>query len=130
MTAHTIPSLLSANTIIGDTVRNPAGEDLGHIKELMLDVHQGRIAYAVLSFGGFLGFGDKLFAVPWPALALDAENKCFLLNADKERLEQAPGFDKDHWPQTGETQWQTDVHSFYGVDPYWHDQDLRAARPR
>ncbi len=135
MTIHATPTILSASTIIGDSVRNPAGEDLGSIKELMLDVHNGRIAYAVLSFGGFLGFGSKLFAVPWPALTLDADNHCFVLNADKERLEQAPGFDKDNWPHTGERQWQTEVHSFYNIDPYWESQspseaDIETRRPR
>ena len=64
------PRILSAGTIAKDKVRNPAGEDLGRIEELMLDLQEGRIAYAVLSFGGVLGLGDKPFAIPWPALSL------------------------------------------------------------
>ncbi len=67
------PQVLSASTIIGDKVLNPAGEQLGIIKELMIDLDEGNVAYAVLSFGGFLGMGDKLFAIPWEALALDTE---------------------------------------------------------
>ncbi len=131
MTVHTVPKVLSASTIIGDAVRNPAGEDLGSIKELMFDVQHGRIAYAVLSFGGFLGLGDKLFAVPWQALTIDTDNHCLVLNADQERLENAPGFDKDHWPQTGDTQWQSDVHSYYGVEPYWESPAIeQGRRPR
>ncbi len=63
--------VLSASTLTGDRVRNAAGEDLGKVEEIMLDVPGGRIAYAVLSFGGMLGIGDKLFAVPWSALRLD-----------------------------------------------------------
>jgi sporulation protein YlmC with PRC-barrel domain len=113
------PQALSASTIIGDTVRNRLGEDLGHIKELMLDVEDGRIAYAVLSFGGILGIGDKLFAVPWRALELRPEERTFYLDVDKEQLENAPGFDKDNWPMTLDREFMTEVHSYYGIDPYW-----------
>ena len=73
-------SVLSASTLAGDSVRNAAGEDLGTISEIMIDLPSGRVAYAVLSFGGFLGMGDKLFAVPWNALKVDEDEKCFILN--------------------------------------------------
>lgn len=89
----------------GDKVRNLAGEDLGKIEDIMLDVGASRIAYAVLSFGGFLGMGDKFFAIPWEALSLDAENKCFLLDVPKAQLENAPGFDKDNWPDMADRTW-------------------------
>ena len=75
--------VLSASTISGDKVVNAAGDKLGDIKELMIDLPYGRIAYAVLSFGGFLGVGEKLFAVPWNALTVDEDEKQLLLNADK-----------------------------------------------
>src|SRR6266545_4609381 len=65
--------VMGASTLTGDSVRNPAGEDLGKIEEIMIDVPTGRVAYAVLSFGGFLGLGDKLFAVPWGNLTLDED---------------------------------------------------------
>lgn len=68
--------MLSASTLSGDTVRNAAGDDLGSVKEIMVDIPSGRVAYAVLSFGGFLGMGDKLFAVPWSALTVDEDEKC------------------------------------------------------
>ena len=68
--AHAGP-VLSSSTLTGDSVRNPEGEDLGDIKDLMIDTASGNVEYAVLSFGGFLGLGDKLFALPWPALKLD-----------------------------------------------------------
>src|SRR5882672_10300112 len=73
------PELMDAATLQGDTVVNAAGEDLGKIEAIMLDVITGRIAYAVLSFGGFLGLGMKLFAIPWSALTLDAAEKRFIL---------------------------------------------------
>ena len=94
------PRVLSATTMIGDKVVNPDGEELGTLKELMIDLDEGRVNYAVLSFGGFLGMGDKLFAIPWQALTLNAEKHNFILNVDKEQLENAPGFDKDNWPQS------------------------------
>src|SRR6266542_2627241 len=90
--------VLSAGTLTGDRVRNSAGEDLGKIEEIMIDIPTGRVAYAVLSFGGFLGMGNKLFAVPWEALTVDEVNHEFVMNADKQMLESAPGFDKDNWP--------------------------------
>jgi sporulation protein YlmC with PRC-barrel domain len=92
------PLLMGADTLIGNDVYNSANESLGSIKELMIEMSTGKISYAVLSFGGFLGVGDRLFAVPWQALKLDTTNKRFTLNASKEQLKNAPGFDKDHWP--------------------------------
>lgn len=113
------PKVMAADTLEGDEVRNPAGEDLGTIDHIMIDVPTGRVAYAVLSFGGFLGLGDKLFAVPWHALRLDPVQKCFILETTKERLKQAPGFDKDHWPTFADEQWARSIHSYYQSKPYW-----------
>lgn len=113
------PQILSASSLAGDDVVNSQGEDLGEIKELMIDVRSGRVAYAVLAFGGFLGMGEKLFAIPWSALELDADNQCFILDVDQERLKNAPGFDKDNWPSMADPQWASSVHSYYGARPYW-----------
>jgi sporulation protein YlmC with PRC-barrel domain len=113
------PRILSASTVSGDAVRNLSGEDLGKIEDIMLDVAAGRIAYAVLSFGGFLGMGDKLFAIPWDGLTLDAENKGFVLDIPKARLENAPGFDKDNWPDMADRSWGSGIHAHYGRQPYW-----------
>ena len=84
----------------------------------MLDVVNGNIAYAVLSFGSFLGLGEKLFAVPWSAFKLDTENKRFLLHINKERLQNAPGFDRDNWPNLADQTWANDIHAYYGIRPY------------
>ena len=110
------PALMGADTLIGDSVVNAAEEDLGDIKEIMLDMQTGQVAYAVLAFGGFLGLGAKLFAVPWQALHLDTVNKRMVLNVEKERLKTAPGFDKDAWPDMSDVAWATSIHSFYGTD--------------
>ena len=112
------PRLMGANTLDGNDVYNKQDEDLGDIVEIMLDVPTGRVEYAVLSFGGFLGMGDKLFAVPWNALQLDTENKRFTLDVTKERLQEAPGFDKDEWPDMANPSWAKGVHDYYGVTPY------------
>jgi len=112
------PRLMGADTLIGEDVYNHKDEGLGDIKEIMIDMNTGRVAYAVLSFGGFLGIADKLFAVPWSALKLDTENKRFILNVDKERLESAPGFDKDHWPDMADPTWQNTINSYYGTKSY------------
>jgi len=113
------PDVMAASTLEGDTVVNAAGEKLGEITDIMLDVPSGRIAYAVLSFGGFLGLGDKLFAVPWQALTLDADRKRFILDVDRELLKNAPGFDKDSWPSMADPQWAQSIYSYYGSEPYW-----------
>jgi sporulation protein YlmC with PRC-barrel domain len=112
------PRLMGADTLIGEDVYSTKDEDLGDIKEIMLDMNNGKIAYAVLSFGGFLGMGDKLFAVPWNALTLDTENKRFILDVEKDRLESAPGFDKDDWPDMADPSWQNTIHSYYGTKSY------------
>jgi sporulation protein YlmC with PRC-barrel domain len=112
------PALMGADTLIGDSVVNGIDENLGDIKEIMLDMNSGQVAYAVLSFGGFLGLGEKLFAVPWQALHLDTINKRFVLNIDKERLKTAPGFNTDAWPDMSDVTWANQIHSFYGTDPH------------
>jgi hypothetical protein len=117
------PEIMDAGTLIGDTVVNLDGDELGTIEAIMLDVASGRIAYAVLSFGGFLGMGTKLFAVPWGALTLDAIAKRFVFPVSAEKLQKAEGFDKDHWPSMADRTWATDVHDYYDVSPYWDDRD-------
>lgn len=107
--------VLSASSLSSDDVVNPRGEKLGSIKELMLDIESGKICYAVLSFGGFLSLGEKLFAVPWSALTVDTENKRIVMDADEERLKTAPGFDADKWPNMADESWGKSVHAYYGT---------------
>lgn len=98
--ANTPVKYLTALTVIGDTVYNNADEKLGDVKDLMLNLDDGKIEYLVIEFGGFLGIGEKFFAVPFSVLKLDTGRHAFILDQDKEVLENAPGFDKDHWPET------------------------------
>lgn len=107
------PTLLSAGTIEGNEVCNLQDEKLGTIQDIMLDMQSGNIRYAVLSSGGFLGMGDRLFAIPWSALKIDSDHKRFTLDVDMERLKAAPGFDKDNWPDWSDTNWSARVDSYY-----------------
>ena len=109
------PELMGAGTLIGNEVFNAKDEHLGDIKEIMLDMRSGKVSYAVLSFGGFLGMGEKLFAVPWEALKLDTKNKRFFLSVEKDRLKDAPGFDTSHWPNMADQSWAKEIHTFYGT---------------
>jgi sporulation protein YlmC with PRC-barrel domain len=118
--------VLSASTLAGDQVRNSAGEDLGKIEEIMIDIPSGRVAYAVLSFGGFLGIGDKLFAVPWSALTIDEGEHQFVLNVDRQTLEGAPGFDKDNWPDMGDPAFDIAVNGHFGTTAYYEHHTTEA----
>jgi sporulation protein YlmC with PRC-barrel domain len=103
---------LTATSIIGDKVLNPKGEHLGTIKDIMIDLSGGKIEYVVIELGGFLGMGEKYFALPYSLLKVDVKNEAFILNQTKETLEKAHGFNKDHWPETN-------THEFDNSSAYW-----------
>lgn len=108
---------LSTSTLTGDDVVNESGDDLGTIEDFVLDLQDGRVEYAVLSFGGFLGMGDKLFAVPFKAMRIDQEEKRAVLDVSKETLENAPGFDKNNWPDFADRSYTEEIHSHWGTTP-------------
>lgn len=105
--------------VIGRSVQNPADEDLGVIKEIMIDKLSGKVAYVVLESGSFLGLGGKLFAIPWNAIHYEPEKKSFILNVDKEKLSNAPGFDPDNWPDMADRTWGQTISRYYGAKAYW-----------
>ncbi|MBB5467603.1 sporulation protein YlmC with PRC-barrel domain [Paraburkholderia sp. CI2] len=113
------PEVMAAATLDGNKVISSDGQDLGKISDIMLDVRSGRIAYAVLTEGAFLGIGGTLHAIPWRSLTLDTDRKCFQLDATAEQVKSSPGFDKDHWPAMADRAWGTSVHQFYHREPYW-----------
>ena len=117
--------VVRAKDVLGAHVSNRHGELLGSLEDLVFEVASGRIAYAVLSFGGFLGVGDKLFALPWRSLEWDASRHDFILDIPHEQLEQAPGFDPRHWPDLSDREWQINVYNFYGLRPYWEEGEER-----
>jgi len=116
---------LSATSINGTNVVNLKGEDIGHVEDMMIDLSTGHIMYAVLSFGGLLGIGNKLFAVPFESFTIDQEDEKFILDVDKDRLKDAPGFDKDNWPKHSDRNFEHEVYSYYSVKPYWDAMPVR-----
>ncbi|MGF6604495.1 sporulation protein YlmC with PRC-barrel domain [Paraburkholderia sp. GAS448] len=124
------PNVMAADTLKGNKLFTSDREDIGKISEIMLDVRSGRIAYAVLSSGGFLGMGGRLYAIPWSALTLDTDEKCFRLEVTADRVKNAPCFDKDHWPTMADPQWGSSLHQYYNRQPYWlPTQDVAGSRP-
>lgn len=113
------PEVMAASSLDGTKVYASDGEHVGEIKEIMIDVQGGRVAYAVLTTGGFLGIGDTLHAIPWSALVMDTDAKCFRLGLTAQRIKDAPGFNKDSWPAMADPQWGTSLHRYYERDPYW-----------
>lgn len=104
--------ILTATSIIGDKVENHQNESLGEIYDLMINVQSGKVEYVIVEHGGFLGMGQKLFAIPFEQLELDTRKEVYILNRSKEFFDQAPGFDKDHWPETNS-------HSYEKENMYW-----------
>ena len=109
---------LSASSIIGDKVANMDNQTLGDVKDLMLDLERGQIAYAVLETGDFLGMGGKYFAIPWNALRVDGDDKQLVLNANKEQFENAEGFDKNNWPDFANATFGERAHRAFGQEHY------------
>lgn len=116
---QTTMNALSTSSINGTDVVNRNGENLGYIEDIAIDLNTGRILYTVLSFGGFLGIGNKLFAVPFDSFTIDQSNENFILDYDKDFLENAPGFDKNDWPETNDVDFNSRVYDYYSVNPYW-----------
>jgi sporulation protein YlmC with PRC-barrel domain len=116
-------TVFKSSTIVGMNVKNSLNETVGSINELVLDTATGNIRYAALSVGGFLGIGDKLFAVPWESLKMKHEGKdrYFFLDVDKEKMKNAPGFAQDNWPDFANPKFGEDIDRYYGVH--------RVARP-
>ncbi|HHF7343955.1 MULTISPECIES: PRC-barrel domain-containing protein [Legionella] len=106
-------NIVKSSEVSGVKVKNSLGEDLGEINEVVIDKLMGKVNYLVLDFGGFLGFGNKFFAVPWDLFTYDKKNNCFLLNIDKESLKNAPGFDKDHWPNFAAPEYISTLNKYY-----------------
>ncbi len=117
MSIHNVVKI--SEDVVGKDVKNLAEDNLGQIKEVMLDKVSGRVAYVVLESGTFLGMGGKLFAIPWNSINYDKTGECFILNVDKEKIKTAPGFNKENWPDMSDRSWGQTVFDFYGLSPYW-----------
>jgi len=113
MTDHSSKIVKANAEVIGREIRNQNKEDLGRVEELVLDKVSGNVRYVVLSFGGFLGLGDKFFALPWKQLEYSPEDKSFIIGLTKEKLEKAPGFDKNNWPDMADPTYQKSISDYY-----------------
>jgi sporulation protein YlmC with PRC-barrel domain len=113
--------LLGAKGLMSDKVFDMAGENVGRVEEFMVDLADGCIKYAVLSSGGFMGMGDRLFAVPRHALSVDTCDKRLVVNMSKEMLDKAPSFEKDFWPDMGKEDFQVEMLGYYGSGSSGHD---------
>ena len=104
---------------LGSHVENPQGEAIGRIEDLVVDLRDGRILAAVISCGGFLGVRDRHLAVPLAAMTFDGFGKKFVLNADRDRLKDAPVFDRKAGADLNREGWAEEIQSFYRFPPYW-----------
>lgn len=115
LAGHGDTEIVKGSTIIGKPVHNMHGKKVGKIEDLAIDELDGEVRYAVLSFGGILGMGEKYFAIPWEVLTLSDDHKHFLLDVDERSLEHAPGFTKDKWPDFADPGYYNPVYDFYRV---------------
>jgi PRC-barrel domain. len=117
-TTKNLQQMHKASEVIGANVKNHQGETLGEIEEIVLDLPRGKLAYVVVASGGVAGLGEKLRAVPWPALSLSGNMKHFVLDVDKDAWKNAPGFDKENWPRLSDERWLGDVYRYYDKRAY------------
>lgn len=116
---HETSTLIGADKVEGTDVYNTAGDHLGTIHEIMIDKVTGKVAYAVMSFGGFLGMGEKYHPLPWSTLTYDTDKEGYVVNLSKEQLQDAPVFDEDEETFLSDRAYEKRVHDYYGTTPYW-----------
>jgi hypothetical protein len=112
--------LISSEKVAGSGVENTRGDSLGHIEEIMIDKISGRVGYAVLNYGSFLGMGGKLFALPWDVLKYDTRRDAYVVGIPEERLKNAPSFDAGSWPDMGDPTWGKGIHDYYSSPADWY----------
>jgi PRC-barrel domain len=112
-------SVISASKVTGTSVYNIEGERLGEIHDVMLDKRSGKIAYAIMSFGGFLGIGEQYHPLPWATLKYDTRQGGYVVGLTKEQLQGAPTFAATESPAWGDRAYETRIHDYYKMAPYW-----------
>ena len=111
--------LISSEKVAGSKVENTKGDNLGHIAEIMIDKISGRVGYAVLNYGSFLGMGGRLFALPWELLKYDTQRDAYIVGVPVERLKNAPSFDANAWPDMDERDFGKSIRDYYGTGADW-----------
>ena len=117
----TKPSLIEASKVQGTAVYNPHGERLGTIDDVMIDKRSGVSAYAIMSFGGFLGLGSEYHPIPWSKLTYDRNLGGYVVDIDPRVLEGAPAYAAGAPPRWGDQAYEENLHHYYGALPYWGD---------
>lgn len=112
--------LISSEKVVGSSVENTRGDNLGSINEIMIDKISGEVAYAVLKYGSFLGMGGKLFALPWDILTYNTERNAYVIDLPEEKLKNAPSFDEHNWPDFGNRDYDKELHEYYGSRADWY----------
>ena len=112
-------SPVKATSVIGTNVTNSKGENLGEVKDIVIDPRSGRVAYVVVLFVRSFVMGEKLFAIPFRSFDYNVTKNEYVLDIAQERLVNAPGFDADHWPSMADEKWNRDVYAYFGHSPYW-----------
>ena len=112
-------NLISSDKVDGTVVYNREGEKLGSIHTLMIEKTAGKVTYAVMSFGGFLGIGDRYHPLPWDVLTYDTGQGGYVVDLDRSMLEAAPTYASSETPNWNDRRWNQDVYDYYGARPYW-----------
>jgi sporulation protein YlmC with PRC-barrel domain len=115
-TVHPNHQLISSEDVEGTAVYSTASEKIGTIDHLMIDKTSGKVTYAVMSFGGFLGLGHSHYPIPWAALKYDTELDGYITGITESQLRDAPAFSDDSWQ---DRDWEQRVYTHYNVQPYW-----------
>ena len=115
-TIHPNHRLISSEDVEGTNVYDMSGKKIGEIDHLMIDKLSGRVTYAVMSFGGFIGLGHSHYPIPWGALKYDTRLSGYLTGITEKQLKDAPAFSDDSW---GDQNWEQQTYKHYNVTPYW-----------
>jgi hypothetical protein len=119
MEGEETPQLIAAGKVHGTPVYNRDGEHLGTIEDVMLDKRSGRVAYAVMSFGGFLGLGEEFYTLPWATLRYDPEQDAYMVDVTEEQLRAAPPRTPEGTDPAEDAEWEEQIHRYYNAAPYW-----------
>jgi sporulation protein YlmC with PRC-barrel domain len=118
-TTSTAGRLIAADQVQGTTIYNPNGDNLGSVEDVMIDKVSGKIAYAVVGFGGFLGIGNRHYPLPWEKLSYDPAMGGYVVDLDRSVLEGAPSYADNDAVAWNDRAWDEQVYDYYGARPYW-----------